>query len=341
MQIVFVPLLLGVFLSVSSAFALEPSPSPIMIVGDTPYAPADEAMLAKALPAIKSGGFPFVIHLGDYKGGKAPCDGAHDEAFEVLIDTLAPLPVFYTPGDNEWTDCDRNENPATGARYSDLKRLQTVREKFAADVPAGADAFDYRRQLRLPENASWSHQGVRYLTLHVTGTNNGRDWVVGDALEAASAAVAARDAANSLWLAEGFVTARNEKARAMVIALHADPTDIKDKPKGVMCESVAVNDDHACDAFTALRRAINDGAATIDAPVLLIHGDTEPFTLSRGFGGEDAPNLWRLNAAGDAGVGRTGFAYGVRDVTVVEFHLDEKKPFRAYGLLTGKKARAR
>ena len=95
-----------------------------VVIGDTPYNAADEAMLAEALPKIKEGAYPFVIHIGDYKGGRAPCTDEHDMRHRALIEELKPIPVFYTPGDNEWTDCDRNEDPATGKLYSDLDRLE-------------------------------------------------------------------------------------------------------------------------------------------------------------------------------------------------------------------------
>ncbi len=295
-------------------------------------------MLAEALPRIKDGGYPFVIHVGDYKGGGQECTGFHDARFQTLMDTLQPLPVFYTPGDNEWTDCDRFKHPQTGEPYSDLKRLDRVRELFFADPPTSA--MGYKRQAGFPENASWTYAGVRFLTLHVTGTNNGRDWVTGDPLEDALAAVTARDAANLAWLAEGFTAAKTEGARAVVLAMQADMTDIGSKPEDLMCADVAANSDHPCDAFADLRAAIRDAAKGFAGPVLLIHGDTAPFTLGQSFAGEEAPSLWRLNAAGDSGVGRTGIPYGVRDVTVVTLTPGAHPPFAAIGLVSGKAPKA-
>jgi len=122
----------------------------------------------------------------------------------------------------------------------------------------------------------------------------------------------------------------------MVIAMQADMTDIKDKPEDVMCEDVAANDAHPCDGFTNLRAAIRDAARSFNGPVLLIHGDTAPFTLGQSFAGEEAANLWRLNAAGDAGVGHTGMAYGTRDVTIVTINPSADFLFSARGLLTDK-----
>ncbi len=68
--------------------------------------------------------------------------------------------------------------------------------------------------------------------------------------------------------------------------------------------------------------------------MLVIHGDTAPFTLDQTFSGDEAPTLWRLNAAGDAGFGVTGFAYGVRDLTLVSIDLKAPAPFSAKALLS-------
>ena len=311
----------------------------VIVIGDAPYSKADEKMLAEALPLVRAGAYPFVIHLGDYKGGRTPCTSDHDDRFAALIAELAPTPVMYTPGDNEWTDCDRNKNPDTGVRYSDLDRLEIVRARFASTDPETPASWPYRRQETLPENARWRYRGVQFLTLHVTGTNNARDWVTGDAPARAAAAVAARDAANLDWLRAGFAAARKADATALVIAMHGDPTDVEKKPEDRMCTDVALSGDHPCDAFTDLRAAIRDEATAFGLPVLVAHGDTAPFTLDQEFAGEEAPNLWRLNAAGDAGIGRTGLPYGVRDITRLYIDPRGETPFAAEGVVTGKRPR--
>ena len=312
-----------------------------IVVGDTPYGEEDEAMLAEALPMMKASLPPFVVHLGDYKGGSTPCTDDHDDAFAQLVEDLKPVPVFFTPGDNEWTDCDRNTNEETGELYSDLDRLEIIRERFFAEPPETPEAMQYRRQETQVENASWTHKGVRFLTLHVVGTNNGRNWVVGDSLFRAAQAVEARDAANLEWLAEGFRAAREEEARGLVIAMQADPVQNWTENEDKSCNApgtdpVRADGQEVCDGFFELREALRDEALNFDGSVLVMHGDTAPFTLNQDFDGEDAPNLWRLNAAGDAGIGRTGLPYGARDVVYVTFDPSRDKPFAAVGLLTGK-----
>lgn len=320
--------------------AIDDAPPPdgvfsFVVVGDTPYSGEDEEMLADALPLIKAGGYPFVIHLGDYKGGKAPCLAEFDDRFEALIGALAPMPVIYTPGDNEWTDCDRNKDDATGKPYSDLARLDLIRSRFFAEPPRTPKAFEFERQSAQVENASWRYAGVRFATLHVVGTANGRDWATGDPHEAVEAAVEARDAANLAWLAHVVDLAKREEARALVIAMQADPVEDAAGAKGERCAGVSDHEE-TCDAFVDLKEALREAAVEVRRPVLVIHGDTAPFTLDQEFAGAEAPNLWRLNAAGDAGVGVAGEFYGTRDVTLVVVDADAATPFSARGLVGGK-----
>lgn len=305
-----------------------------IVIGDTPYSSDDEEMLAAALPLIRNGAFPFVIHIGDTKGGRAPCTTDHDDRFARLLADLQPIPVIYTPGDNEWTDCDRNVEEATGKPYSDLARLQMIRTRFFADPPPTPKAFEFERQAAQVENASWRHHGVRFATLHVVGTANGRDFVTGDPLDEAKAAADARDAANSAWLAHALDLAVSEGAAALVIAMQGDPTDF-DGPQP--CADVSSRDE-ACDAFKVLREDLRAAAIAFGRPLLVIHGDTAPFTLDQTFAGAEAPTLWRLNAAGDAGIGVTGVFYGTRDVTVVTIDPVVPATLTARGLVSGKAA---
>ena len=306
------------------------------VIGDTPYSPEDEDMLSEAVSKLQTLQPPFIIHVGDYKGGRAPCTPEHDVFHQDLIESLVPIPVFYTPGDNEWTDCDRHVDPATNVRFSDLDRLDTVRELFFSKPPRTGSVEAFSQQDQIPENQTWVFDSIRFVAVHVTGTNNGRDWVTGDPLERALDAVTLRDAQNAEWLDRAFKLASNEGSDALVIAMQADPTDVRRKPDDVMCTTVAPNNDHDCDAFTDLRAQIRDGAIAFEKPVLLVHGDTDAFTLGQSFNGEEAPNLWRLNAAGDKGPN-----YGVRDITRVDIELTQSPPFSAQGVLTGKRPKRR
>lgn len=310
-----------------------------VVIGDTPYDDKDRVLLAKAVKEIGNSDFPFVIHVGDFRPGSPYCSEDDIAAHQALIKSLAPKPVFYTPGDNDWTDCDRSTPRDAPAAMSELARLDRLRTVFFG--PKAPAEFGATYQAGLPENAAWSYGGVQFATLHIVSTNNGRSEIRFPAdLAIAKDAADARDAANMEWIEETFARAKASNSRAVVLATQADMTDLhKSQTKDLQCESVSETY-LKCDAFAQLRAAIARAALGFAGPVILIHGDSSPYTLNQTFLGAEAPNLWRLNVAGDAGE-RNGNKWGTRDVTVVSFHPESERPVSAKGLLTGKIPKAR
>src|SRR5258708_34865879 len=83
----------------------------------------------------------FSIHDGDLKAGSGTPGSVtpttcSDALYTQAITYFNSLrqPAFFTPGDNDWTDCDR---PANGS-YNDLERLQHEREGlFSTDRSLG------------------------------------------------------------------------------------------------------------------------------------------------------------------------------------------------------------
>ena len=331
----------AVLLLASCASALKTGPGvdaafEFPVIGDIPYNEDDKAVLkSQILPAIKAGNYPFVVHVGDYKGGGVACTAEADKTQLALIASLAPTPVFYTPGDNEWTDCDRFNDPATGKPQSELQRLKRVRELFFAKMPNSPDEMQLRKQGVASENMTWRYGNVRFATIHMVATSNGRREIAGDDPQAAGEEADRRDAAALSWLRTVVGLARDEGARALVIAMQADMGDVSATVRGQGCVGARAGREEICDPFVNLRSAVRDGAIEFGKPTLLIHGDTVPFTLGQAFAGDEADNLWVLNAAGDHGITGKGFHYGVQDATLVKVSTNGKVKFSATGLVTG------
>ncbi|ESQ78826.1 metallophosphoesterase [Asticcacaulis sp. YBE204] len=326
-----------------SGCAVLPKPQPahvdFVVINDTPYDDTDRAMLTKAIPAVKDRNPPFILHVGDIQAGSEVC-GAPDDAFAKLMADLKPIPVFYTPGDNEWTDCDRKDDPATGRKFSELARLDILRKRFFA-APAVTDTkWHYVQQPGMPENARFDHGRFVVVTLNLTATNNARDSVMGDDLSAAAKAADERDTRNIEWLKAAFAYAHKRGAAAVIVATQADMlTEMKPDALFVPCTDAAADNKRLCDGFLSVRTVLIAESRTFGKPVFLIHGDTAPFTLTQGDlpGGsaaDKAANLWRLNTAGDAGTDKDK-SWGVRDVTAVSIDLGKAQPISARGVLTG------
>lgn len=313
-------------------FCLAPAPAAaepqnafsFIAIGDTPYSVEEHVRLKKTVfPAILAANPPFVVHYGDLKGGGEVC--TEKLLFERRDEVLGLLPgrVFYTPGDNEWTDCDRAFlNPA----FSELDRLDFLRRIFFGKPMELPDSWSYARQANFPENARWIKDDIFFVTVHLVSTNNGRLDILQDDIELALALVDARDQANRVWLEESFQRALKAGVKAMVIVTQAD---VSSPDAGGPCTG---NSRMSCDAFQDFRDNLRLLAGKFAErnqprkPVLLLHGDTNSYCLDKKFGGKSAPNLWRLNAWGDFTT--------PADATVVTVNpADAQTPFAAETLL--------
>ncbi|XCN73901.1 MAG: hypothetical protein Q3M24_03855 [Candidatus Electrothrix aestuarii] len=293
-------------------------------IGDTPYSADEEQQLRQEVTkAIQAANPPFLVLHGDLQGGGESCSDALLAKRKELFFSLLPGRVFYTPGDNEWADCDRS---FLDAPVSELGRLDSIRRVFFTDPPTLPEDWQYARQPNFPENARWLYDGIFFMTVHLVSTNNGRVDIQLDDIEAALALVEARDQANRVWMQKSFAAALKTGAKAMVVITQADVTS--PEAAGPCTATNRMN----CDAFLNFRENLVRNARRFanwgekPRPVLLLHGDTTPFCMDKNFGGTKAPNLWRLNAWGDFKV--------PADATLVTVQPGNlQQPFRAESLV--------
>lgn len=264
-------------------------------LGDMPYGdPAVTFPKYKALIGAVNAARPaFTIHVGDIKSGSSKCS---DEAFAAQKDFLNSFAgaLFYTPGDNEWTDCHR---PKAGG-YDPLERLAKLRAMFfAAPRSLGRAPMERTRQAdAMPafktyvENARFIHDGAMVVLVHVVGSNNN--------LEArdptATAEFFAREAADVAWLEDSFAIAQPRGVTAMVVAFHADPLESANVWTLFPSQS----------GFTkVIGRTLLPLAEKFAKPVLVIHGDSHLFRVDRPFfrerRGDPYANVTRLEVFGE------------------------------------------
>lgn len=294
------------------------------VIGDLPYNETQIGSLKYFItPKIKDTN--FIIHVGDFKAGTfSPCDAATDQRHKDWMTSLG-IPVFYTPGDNDWTDCDIASNAPV---LRETERLETLRNTFFGPIPTPVpETWEPEWHSGLPENASWRYNNVRFATIHLVGRNNGRTSMVPcavgtvcDTQADVATVVAAREKGNTEWLITTFEKAKREGADAVVIATHSDMYDTKHE--NVPC----VNSAHQeCDGFKSIRKLLVEESSNFEKPVLLVHGDTSPYCWDYKFGGGKAENLHRLNSAGD---------FVLVDAVQIDVDLRADRPFTAKTLLT-------
>jgi len=240
------------------------------LIGDLGYNDEEESQFEDLLADLgRDDSLAFVVHVGDLSSPKRACTN------ELLERRLAqfrasPHPFVYTPGDNEWTDCHR----VSGGEP--LERLAKLREIFFdGSVTLGQRTFALARQsesgdalfARYRENTRWEFGGVMFLTLHVTGSNNG----LGRTPEG-DEEYRERNQANLVWLRQGFEHAKASNSRAVMVLQQANPFPEFPPFSGSPKDS---------SGFDGLRRALQTETAAFGRPVVLVHGDSHFFRIDK------------------------------------------------------------
>lgn len=248
-------------------------PLRFLAIGDVPYSDGEMVYLRTLLADATAQRPPFVVHIGDIKGGSQPCSDARIQGVADLF-RKQPVPLFYTPGDNEWTDCHRE--PA-GSR-DPLERLAALRRIMFTD-PMVLHTEALRPVVpnpAYPENLYFQRDGVLFALLHVVGSNNNFK----PKNVPAMAEYKARAAANRALLEQAVQVANRLGARAFVLALHANPL-FEGQRRGR--------------GFVPLKQDLQRLLASYPGPVLLIHGDTHRFRLDQPLSDADGNPIERFN----------------------------------------------
>jgi hypothetical protein len=236
----------------------------------------------------------FSVHVGDIKSGSTLCS---DEEFAQQKTHFQRFKgaVFYTPGDNEWTDCHRVNNGG----FDPLERLGKIRQVFfTPGLSLGLNPIKASNQSSVQpqygqfiENMRWIHHKVLFVTLHIVGSNNNlesRDM-------AAVREFFERDSANVAWIRASFEQAIQMQAYAMVVSFQAD-----------VLEGKTVWEDFP--GWSGFRQSIGDTLLPLaqrwGKPVLIVHGDSHQFKIDQPFMLEKKPlrNVTRLIVPGASDV---------------------------------------
>jgi len=255
-------------------------------IGDMPYfLPDDYARFENVIKSVNQQDSKFTVHVGDFKSSSTPCT---DEAFQKILGYFSQFtkPLIYTPGDNEWTDCNKKE----AGSYVPEERLEALRKMFFKDSNSlGLEKLPLTSQARMPgfakfvENNRWVYQNIDFATVHLVGTNNNlvpeNKASVNEYFE--------RDLANEAWLHEVFSQATASGAAALVLFTQAD----------------MFNADKGNAGFTRVLRTLRQLTLEFGKPVLLINGDSHKFLVDKPFllgqTKKVMPNFTRIQVFGE------------------------------------------
>ncbi|MEC4750384.1 metallophosphoesterase [Methylomicrobium sp. Wu6] len=234
----------------------------------------------------------LVLHVGDIHSGSQYCTLAYNRTIFDLW-TQFKNPLVYTPGDNEWTDCqkskeggnvkDSNGNYVDYANGNPVANLALIRSIFFTNpgetlgghekrVISQAQAYDpaHPQDAEYVENVMWEQSGVLFVTLNIPGgSNNDADnWYgtttkTGEQIQEA----AQRTAADIRWLDAAFEKAQTDGMKAVVIAEQADMWDL---------DGTNPADQHIAN-YKPFIESIASHTAAFGKPVLLMNGDSHKY----------------------------------------------------------------
>jgi hypothetical protein len=305
----------------------------IAAYGDAPYGttPTDTAEFL-ATPAFidsinSDPKVDLVLHVGDIHSGKQFCTEAYDHGVYDLW-TQFKDPLIYTPGDNEWTDCnkagegggaynkttkqidyvlDASGNPADYAKGDPVANLDLIRSIFFANpgyslggrkkqVLTQSQNFDpaHPSDAKYVENVMWEESKVLFVTINLPGgSNNDNDvWYGAPTMTSAqSQEIIERTGADLRWLDAAFAQAKADGAGAVLIQAQADMWDTE---KGAAHQA----------AYEPYVMSIATHTADFGKPVLMLNGDSHVYRSDNPLSaadplnfmhpGYDVPNFHRI-----------------------------------------------
>jgi hypothetical protein len=266
--------------------------------GDLPYSDVQETGVAKLIKDMNKQRLAFTVHDGDLKQGNGLpiCDEAmYSKALDYFNSLKAP--AMFTPGDNDWTDCDR---PLNGG-FDSLDRLSFERRFFFSDDFSLGEHRLHQHVQTDPlclggsnvspiyegcvENRRWTVGRVTYATMNIQGSCNNLCGVDFNTDE-----YAARNAANIAWMNETFAEATRRHSVAIMFISQADPGfsqfefDAPQRdPKTLAQTSGPSSTPNAADfdGFKDFLVALRAKVIAFGRPVTYVHGDSHYFRIDK------------------------------------------------------------
>jgi hypothetical protein len=305
--------------------------------GDFPYSDTQaKSGVPNLIADMNNSDIQFSVHDGDLKAGSGipgsvtptTCvDALYTQALGFF--NSLERPAIFTPGDNDWTDCDRTSNGGFNA----VERLQHERQVFfSTDQSLGQKTLTMEVQstplclgtnsstgtptFQTPcsENRRWTFHKVTFATLNVQGScNNLCD--TNPSTKAPGSEYDLRNAADLQWLQNTFGEAKaNHSGGVMIIwqgdpgfdtsgfqdAPCRDPKTLVEKVKNAngICTATTSTTDGFHDILSKLRRLTID----FEKPVVLVHGDSHYFMVDKPLLDSDGrlvENFTRVETFGD------------------------------------------
>jgi hypothetical protein len=283
--------------------------------GDLPYSDVQaQTGVPNLIADMNSQELAFTVHDGDLKAGNGTpgsvtpttcVDALYTQALGFFNSLRAP--AILTPGDNDWTDCDRPSNGGFNSRERlDHERalffntpFSLGQERIRLEVQSTPLCLGFNGPTPCVENRRWHRGGVTFATLNVQGSCNNLCDTAPD-----SAEFAARNAANIAWLQDTFAEAKQRNSAAIMLISQADPGwDLSDGTRAPLRNpNTLVETDGQPDGYHDFLVALRDEVIAFQKPVAYVNGDSHYFRVDKPFlnaKGQRLENFTRVETFGD------------------------------------------
>jgi hypothetical protein len=311
--------------------------------GDLPYSALQaDPGIPNLIADMNAADLAFTVDDGDLKGGNGPTANppsvtCSDALYTTALGWFNSLekPAVFTPGDNDWTDCDR----AANGGFSSLDRLDLERQVFFGassslgkhpmklEVQSTPSCLGIAGPTACVENRRWTVRGVTYATVNIQGSCNNLCDIAPDPAE-----YAARNAADIAWLQQTFAKATAEGSAAVMIIGQADPgfdnsdatrSPTRDPKTLVENDKLPASDPQgsipAPDGFHDFLAELRAQTIAFRKPVVYVHGDSHYLRIDKplqDIQGRRLENFTRVETFGD------NAANGLNDVQWLKVLVD-------------------
>jgi len=273
--------------------------------GDVPYSDIQATTGVPNLIAdMNAQKLAFTVHNGDLKAGNSTpgsvtpttCDNALYTQSLGYFNALK-APAAFTPGDNDWTDCDRPSNGGFNSR----ERLDYQRQLFFSTKYSLGQRRLVQEVQKAPlclsendtavgcvENRRWTVGKVTYVTLNIQGSCNNLCDTAPDPEE-----YTARNAANIAWMRETFQQAKARNSVAVMIISQGSPGwDLSDGTRAPLRDPrTLAQTDGQPDGFQTFLLALRKEVVAFAKPVAYVHGDSHYYRIDKPFLDEQGRRL--------------------------------------------------
>ena len=260
------------------------------LIADVPYTDADVASMGDLVADINNDpGVRFVAHAGDMKPGGLACS---DQVMAARFDLYQGFddPFWFTPGDNDWTDCHAADPPS-----NPLDRLGALRALFypiPTSTTGGAKMAVTPQSEPYVENVWFRRDCVTFGSIHQVGARNGLDpWRNETPTQKRDREreVADRITADVAWVDRIFDRAESAGSAGVFLLVHERPS--------------------TGGGYVDVRDRIEARARAFGKPVVIAHGSEHVQEIEAGFLG--VANLTRWGTVGGSGATESWLRVGV------------------------------